>query len=73
MQFDTKTRTRKVIAFLHPFYEQKYGLVCRGTYAVCCDPAGDKLYVTWNVNRGSRAWDSCGVTAIHIPASERQA
>jgi hypothetical protein len=73
VQFDTKTRTRKVIAFLHPFYQQKYGLIPKGTYAVCCDPEGDKLYITWNVSRGSRAWDCCGVTALHIPASERPA
>lgn len=73
IQFDTKTRQRKVIAFLHPFYEQKYGLIPKGTYAVACDPAGDKLYITWNVSRGSRAWDCCGVTTIHIPESERPA
>jgi hypothetical protein len=71
VQFDTKTRTKKVIAFLHPFYQQKYGLVPAGTYSVAVDPKGDKVYVTWNVNRGGRAWDSCGLTAIHVPASER--
>jgi hypothetical protein len=73
IQFDTKTRRHKVIAFLHPYYEKKYGFVPKGTYAVACDPAGDKLYITWNVSRGSRAWDCCGLTAIHIPASERPA
>ena len=35
------------------------------------DPAGDKLYITWNVNRASRAWDSCALTVIHIPPEER--
>jgi len=73
VQFDTRTRQRKVIAFLHPFYEQKYGLVPKGTYGVAVDAAGDKLYVTWNVSRGSRAWDCCGLTTIHIPESERPA
>jgi len=71
VQYDTKARRPKVIAFLHPFYHEKYGLVPKGTYGVACDPAGDKLYITWNISRGSRAWDSCGVTAIHIPESER--
>jgi len=71
VQYDTKARRPKVIAFLHPFYQEKYGLVPKGTYGVACDPAGDKLYITWNVSRGSRAWDSCGVTTIHIPESER--
>jgi hypothetical protein len=72
VQFDTKTRRRKVIAFLHPFYQQKYGCTPVGTYCTAVDPAGDKLYVTWNVNRGGRAWDCCALTAIHIPESERR-
>lgn len=28
-------------------------------------------YVTWNISRGSRAWDCCAVTVIHIPELER--
>ena len=72
VQFDTKTRRKKVIAFLHPFYQQKYGGTPVGTYCTAVDPAGDKLYVTWNVNRGGRAWDCCALTAIHIPESERR-
>ena len=36
------------------------------------DPSGDKLYITWNNSRGSKAWDSCVLTVVHIPASERQ-
>ena len=71
VQFDTQTRQKKVIAFLHPFYEQKYKCIPKGTYAVAVDPSGDKLYVTWNVSRGSRAWDCCAVTTIHIPSTER--
>ena len=67
-----KTGKKKVIAFLEPFYTQKYGLTLKGTYSTAVDPAGDKLYVTWNVSRGSRAWDCCGITVIHIPASERE-
>lgn len=72
VQFDVKTGGKKVIAFLHPFYQEKYGCTLKGTYSTAIDPAGDKLYITWNVNRGSKAWDSCGLTTIHIPASERQ-
>jgi hypothetical protein len=71
VQFDTQTRKTKVIAFLHPFYEKSYGLVPKGTYGLAVDPSGERLYITWNVSRGSRAWDSCGLAAIHIPASER--
>ena len=71
VQFDLKTKQKKVLAFLHPFYQEKYGLALKGTYGAAVDPAGDKLYVTFNVNRGSKAWDSCGLAVIHIPAAER--
>lgn len=72
VQYDTKTKTRKVIAFLHPFYKDKYGATLRGTYSTAVDAKGDKLYVTWNTSRGSRAWDCCALTVIHIPEAERQ-
>jgi hypothetical protein len=72
VQFDVKTKTRKVVAFLHPFYQDKYGATLKGTYGVALDDKGEDLYVTWNVSRGSPAWDTCGLTVIHLPASERQ-
>ncbi|HYE21423.1 MAG TPA: hypothetical protein VEA69_23450 [Tepidisphaeraceae bacterium] len=71
IQYDTKTNTKKVIAFLHPYYQDKYGFTLKGTYSTAVDPAGDKLYVTWNVSRGTKAWDCTGITCIHIPESER--
>ena len=71
VQFDVKTRTRKVLAFLSPFFAQKYGNTLKGTYSTSIDPAGDKLYITWNNSRGTKAWDSVVVTVIHIPDSER--
>lgn len=72
VQFDVKTGRKKVIAFLDPFYTNKYGFTLKGTYGAAVDSKGDKLYVTWNVSRGSRAWDCCGMTVIHIPESERR-
>lgn len=72
VQFDVKTRQRKVIAFLHPYFKDKIGAVPVGTYSSAIDPAGDKLYITWNVNRGGRSWDCCALTVIHIPESERK-
>jgi hypothetical protein len=71
VQFDVTTGRKKVLAFLEPFYTKKYGCTLKGTYATAVDPSGDKLYVTWNISRGSRAWDCCGMTVIHIPESER--
>ena len=72
VQYDVRTRRRKVIAFLHPFYAEKYGSTLKGTFSSAIDPSGDKLYITWNNSRGSKVWDSCVLTVIHIPASERQ-
>ena len=72
VQFDVKTGKKKVLAFLEPFYTEKYGLTLKGTYATAIDAAGEKLFITWNVSRGTRAWDSCGITVVHIPPSERQ-
>lgn len=71
VQFDTKTKTRKVIAFLHSYFQDKCGATLAGTFSSAVDPDGGKLYVTWNVNRGGKSWDCCGLTVIHIPASER--
>jgi hypothetical protein len=71
VQFDLQTRQKKVIAFLHPFYQDRYGCSLKGTYSTAVDPKGDKLYVTWNVSRGSRAWDCCALTVVHIPEAER--
>lgn len=78
VQFDVKTRKKKVIAFLYPFYEKKYGCVPLGTFGSAIDPAGDKLFITWNGNRGGRdergrfGFDTCALTVIHIPESERR-
>lgn len=72
VQFDVKTRIRKVIAFLHPFYKDRYGCILQGTFSTAVDPKGDKLYVTWNVSRGGRVWDCCALTVVHIPESERR-
>ena len=71
IQFDTKTRRKKVIAFLHPFYATKYGLTLKGTFSSALAPEGDKLYITWNVSREGKVWDSVALTVLHIPESER--
>jgi hypothetical protein len=48
IQFDTQSYTTKVIAFLHPYYQKKYGYVFGGSYSVCLDAAGENLLLTWN-------------------------
>jgi hypothetical protein len=72
VQFDVRTKQKKVIAFLHPFYQKKYGCTLKGTYSSALSPQGDKLYITWNVSRGGRTWDCVALTVIHIPDSERR-
>ena len=71
VQFDVPSRTAKVLAFLHPVCQRQLGIVPRGSYGLACDPTGQRLYVTWNVSRGGRAWDVCGVSVLHIPPEER--
>jgi len=72
VQYDVRTRRKKVIAFLHPFYQRQYGCTLRGTFSLAVDPAGDALYVTWNNSRVGKAWDSCVLTVIHLPEDERK-
>lgn len=78
VQFDVKAGKKKVLAFLHPFYKEKYGYVPLGTFGSAISEKGDKLYVTWNGNRGGAdsrgrlGFDTCALTVIHIPESERQ-
>ena len=72
VQYDTKMKQRKVIAFLHPYCKDKFGATLMGTFSSAVDPKGDKLYITWNVSRAGRVWDCCALTVIHIPKSERQ-
>jgi hypothetical protein len=71
VQFDVQTGKKKVLAFLHPHFQEKYGFTLKGTYSTAVSAGGDKLYITWNTSRGTRAWDCCGLTVIHIPESER--
>lgn len=48
VQYDIKTGTSKVIAFLHPFYWNKYGYIPMGSYGISISEMGDKVYITWN-------------------------
>jgi hypothetical protein len=71
VQFDVKTGRRKVLAFLHAHYKKKYGFDLKGTYSTALSSDGSQLFITFNLNRGSRAWDTCGLVVLHIPVSER--
>ena len=72
-----KTKTRKVIAFLHPFYFEKYGFIPCGAFGTAVSPEGDKVYITWNGNRDTKEigrrvkFDICAFMVVHIPEPER--
>ena len=73
VQYDVKTKTRKVIAFLHPYYKETYGVVPSGTYSVALSDQGDKLFISWNSNRGTgKVWECMAMSVIHIPEAERK-
>ncbi len=78
VQFDVQTRRKKVIAFLYPLLRGRCGYAPLGTYSSAIDKHGAKLYVTWNGNRagpdrrGRLTMDTCALTVIHIPQSERE-
>ena len=75
---EIKTRKKKILAFLHPFYMDQYGYTPLGTFGSAVSEDGSNLYVTWNGNRGGAdsrgrvGFDTCAMTVIHIPESERQ-
>ena len=81
MQYDTKTGKKKVLAFLHPYYYNKYGYIIGGTFSIKLDDKGENLFVMWNgvfdtlEHRKSLdrpdAFGQNSVMLIRIPASER--
>lgn len=78
IQFDTTLRRKKVIAFLQPVLRKKFGYVTLGTFGSALSPDGSRLFITWNGNRsgkdrrGRLPFDTCALTVVHIPESERR-
>jgi len=75
IQYDTVSRTRKVLAFLHPYYHEKYGFVNGGAYCFALSRDGSRLYIVFNgAFRGKGEGDTFGnpcLTVVHIPGTER--
>ena len=82
VQYDVQTGTRKVIAFLAPYYADKYGYTPSGSFSIKLDDKGERLFICWNggffepevalgKNPGSLFLHNA-VMLVHIPASERQ-
>jgi hypothetical protein len=81
IQYDTQTGKKKVLAFLHPFYHDKYGYTPGGTFSIRLDDTGERLFVLWNGGfvdieeqmKKDRpdVFGQCAVMLIYIPESER--
>ena len=67
VQYDLRTDKKKVLAFLYPFYKDKYGYTPIGTFSSAVDPQGDRLYISWHGRRREKGWDTCALTAIQLP------
>lgn len=48
VQYDTTTGQKRVLAFLYPYYREKYGYTAGGTFAVKLDDKGERLFILWN-------------------------
>ena len=44
----SSTETRKVIAFLAPYYANKYGYTPSGSFSIQLDDPGERLFICWN-------------------------
>ena len=75
VQFDTQTNQKKVIAFLGPYYHEKYGYVNSGSYGSELSRDGSFLVIIMNGGFGpdmSKAYyDQTAIYVVHIPESER--
>jgi len=78
VQYNLQTGVRKVIAFLFPYFYDKYGYIPGGTYCLNLDESGGKLFVLFNgafAEYNSKKTDVFGdpaVMVINIPESERR-
>ena len=73
VQYDVQTGKKKVLAFLHELFWEKYGYALDGSFGSALDEKGERLFISWDGWRKGqpRGWESCSLTVLHIPASER--
>ncbi|MFC1694245.1 hypothetical protein ACFL1R_12145, partial [Candidatus Latescibacterota bacterium] len=76
VQYDTQTGQKKVIAFLGPYYHEKYGYATTGTYGIELDEEGSFLVICMNGGFGpdphEALFEQTAVFVVHIPESERK-
>lgn len=73
VQYDTRTGTKKVLAFLHDVFWDKHGYALDGSFGNALDEKGERFFISWDGWRKGqpRGWESAAITVVHIPASER--
>lgn len=71
IQYDSITNHKKVIAFLSPFYMEKYqfGMLCSYTLALSAD--GSSAFIVVNGDYGGAQYGQVALLNIHIPETER--
>ncbi len=78
VQYDVRSKSKKVICFLHPALEKATGYTPIGSFSSALSADGSTLFVTWNgahsiADKTKKApFQSVAMTAIRIPKSERQ-
>ena len=79
IQYDTKTGIRKVLAFMLPYYYDRYGYIPTGSYSLKLDDKGEKLFILWNGafteykdDLGVGRFGHCSVMVMNIPENERK-
>lgn len=74
VQYDTTTGKRKVLAFLHDVFWEKYGYALDGSFGAALDEQGGRFFVSWDGWRKGQphGWESAALTVVHIPEGERR-
>lgn len=81
IQYNTETEEKKVLAFLYPYYNKKYGYTTGGTSTIKLDDKGERLFIQMNgafidVEEQMKleiidVFGHTSIFLIHIPESER--
>jgi hypothetical protein len=73
VQYEIKTGRRKVLAFLHAHFWEKYGYALDGSFGNALDEKGERFFISWDGWRKGqpRGTECAAISVVHIPASER--
>ena len=68
VRFDTTTKQRHVVAFLHDLFWDKYDYALDGSFGSALDEKGQRLCISWDGWRKGqpRGWESAAITVLHL-------